>query len=153
MDEHGYLCKSSNFLINTEICFVFLVWAAGNRVQSLLGPEVIPVHCAAVDNRGELTAPFTELFSNRWEGKYDMESLPALWNKEGELLISAVSLVGFTSSLFDFLTDCSLFILREQIGNLTWVEQIVDVFKEALTHNLCVWEKELNLFFVETASN
>jgi len=57
-----------------------------------------------------------------------METLAALRNKVGELLVTSIALTGFAGTSLDFLANGGLLVDGEQVGNLTRVEQVVDIF-------------------------
>ena len=113
MDEHSDFGKLSNALLNAKSVGVLGERAGSHVVEGFSRPEVIPVHGAAVNDGGELSATLSELFSNRGEGQHNVETLSALGDKVIELGVSAVTLSCFTSASLDILTDGGLLISRE----------------------------------------
>ena len=79
-----------------------------------------------------------------------MKLLAALLDKERVLVGSVITHSDFISLISDFIANDFFLILREQVRNLTTIQQIVDVFQEVLTHDLCVREQELNWVLIQT---
>lgn len=69
-----------------------------------------------------------------------MKLLPALFNEVSINLVSAAAHSCFVGFVGDFVADCLFLVLREKVGNLSSVEQVVDIFEEVLTDNLAVRE-------------
>jgi hypothetical protein len=54
------------------------------------------------------------------------------------------------SFIGNFVDDCILFFLREEVWNLTGVKEVVNVFEEVFTDDLVVGKNELLLVFSVT---
>lgn len=113
MDEHSNFRKLSDALFNAKSFSILSVGAGSHVVEGFSRPEVVPVHGAAVDDGGELSATLSELFSDGGESQHNVETFSALGNKVVELGVSAVSLSSFTSASLDILTDRGLLVSRE----------------------------------------
>ena len=129
-------------LCDSELRLNGLVLTVGHRVESLSWPRVVPVHCAAVDDARELPASISELISDRREGKDDVEVLSADLDEIGVDLVSVVSAVRFAGSVSHVIEDGDLLVGWEQVGDLTTVQEVVDVLEEGLPHDLGVGEQE-----------
>jgi hypothetical protein len=150
VDKDGSFSKLLLGVLNAKLLLVFVVLAVSDWVESFSWPRVVPINRAAVDDRGELTATISELVTNGWESQHDMQTLTALWDEVGVDFITISTFADCTSSVWKIVADAYLLIWWEEIGNLTGVQQIVNVFKETLLHDLGVWEEELDCFFVNT---
>jgi hypothetical protein len=80
-----------------------------------------------------------------------MHALTTLSNEESVDLISVVTLAGGACDFGKLVTNVDLFIEGEQVGNLTGVEQVVNIFEEGFVNDLSVTEEELDGFLFETA--
>jgi len=129
-------------LCDSELRLHGLVLTVGHRVESLPWPRVVPVDGAAVDDARELPASISELISDRREGKDDVEVLSADLDEVGVDLVSVVSTIRFPGSGSHIIEDGDLLLWWEQVGDLTTVQQVVDVLQEGLLHDLGIGEQE-----------
>ena len=112
--------------------------------QCILGPLAKPVDRAAINQRGEHSDSRSEVVANGGKAEHNVEVLLDLVNEEGvKLLGSAIRglLLGPWLSANHF-ADLHLFLHGEDIGNLSGVEQIVDILDEPLALDLTVGEEE-----------
>ena len=75
-----------------------------------------------------------------------MKSFTTLLDEKGVNLVSALVHASRFGFVCDIVAKNFFFIFREQVWNLTGVEQVVDVFKEIFTDDLVVRKQELLLF-------
>lgn len=122
MDETRGLAENIKLLSDTELGLIVLEISVGDGEESLSGPRIVPIDGAAVDNGGELQASLSELLSDRGEGQHNMESFSALLHEEG---VQRVSCGAILSSGGDLFKDGNLFVIREEVGDLTSVEQVI----------------------------
>jgi len=119
-----------------------LILSVGDRIEGLTWPWVVPIDRAAVDDTGELSAPVSELVTNRRECKSNVKVFSAYLHKVGINLVSVVSLFGLSGSWAHLVAYSNLFLWREEVGNLTTIEQVVDIFQEGLLDNLSIRKQE-----------
>jgi hypothetical protein len=67
-----------------------------------------------------------------------MQVLSAKRNEICINLVPAITLANFSRFLSQLITNRNLLIWWVQVGDLTTVEQVVNVLKERLFNNLCV---------------
>ena len=77
-----------------------------------------------------------------------MELLTALIHEESIDLIAAAIHADSFSFVLDLVAQSLLFVFREEVGNFTGVQKVVDVFEESLVDDLVVREQELLLVIV-----
>jgi len=80
-----------------------------------------------------------------------MQTFTALRDEVRVNFVSVLTFSDGTGTVCQLITNVDLLIHWEQVGNLTRVEQVVDVFEEALINDLGIREKELDSLFVDTA--
>jgi hypothetical protein len=119
-----------------------LILSVSDRVECLTWPWIVPIDRAAVDDTGELSAPVSELVTNGRECKSNMKVFSAYLHKVSVNLVSVVSLFGLSSSLAHLVAYSNLLLRREEVGNLTAIEQVVNIFQEGLLDNLSIREQE-----------
>mmetsp|Transcript_13243 Transcript_13243/g.37393 ORF Transcript_13243/g.37393 Transcript_13243/m.37393 type:complete len:219 (+) Transcript_13243:4609-5265(+) len=115
----------------------------GNRLQRLGGPLGKPVDGAAVDQRGELSEAVTEGVADGAQADRHVqvllgsvnEVLPQLLRTlQGQLLLLRSHSRGLDHS--------SPLVVREHVGHLATVQQVVDVFHKRLVLYLSVAEQK-----------
>jgi len=140
MDLDGHLAEVIKLLSNAKLLLLGGVLTVSDRVEGLTWPWVVPVDGAAVDDTWELTAPVSELVSDWRKGENDMEVLSTDLHEEVVDLFTAVSHISLLGALAHFVADSELLVDGVQIGDLTSVEKVIDVFQEGLLDDLRVRE-------------
>jgi hypothetical protein len=103
-----------------------------------------PIDGAAVDYRREHPDSGPKGVTDRTEGKHDVKILLALLNEEAVELgwRSLLQFILVFSDRTHQLHQLRLLLVREEVGHLVGIEEVVDVLHERLVLDLSVGEKE-----------
>jgi len=110
--------------------------------QRILWPWEEPINYCIANKAWEVTASNTEGITSWWHAHHDMQVLTAPVNK-----VLPSELFGFgellsTDLFIEWWCKSILFFFREETGNHTDSQDVVDKFEEAFFNNVGVSEKE-----------
>ena len=114
----------------------------GDALERLDGPPVVPVDGAAVDERREHAAAHAERGADGRHREYDVQVLARAVHKEFLQIILGLGDLAILGERAHSVGDLLPLIVREEVGHLARVEDVVDVLDEGLLDDLCVGEEE-----------
>ena len=141
MDLHADLGQVLDELGDVQVLVVLEV-PLGHREQRFVRPLLVPVDRAAVDDAGELTAPHSQLVPHGREGQHDVQVVPDQVHEVLKSVVSGLKVTGLFSQGLDVPDDLLDILWSHQVGHFPGVQDVVDVLKEGLPHDLGVREEE-----------
>mmetsp|Transcript_49837 Transcript_49837/g.161249 ORF Transcript_49837/g.161249 Transcript_49837/m.161249 type:complete len:205 (+) Transcript_49837:4569-5183(+) len=125
----------------------------GDSNQGITGPRGVPIDGAAIHQRWELPNACAPAIADGRKAHDNRDQCLTLLDEEGiELCRCSIrSFALVPGGVANHLAHCNLFVRREQIWNLTGVQEVVDVLHKALLLDLRVAEQEHGLLAIPTS--
>lgn len=144
MDFHAYVAELFRERGEAEF-FLRLVLLIGDAVEGLVGPLVVPIDGAAVDNRREHPASVSQFLADRGEGQHDMEVFTHELHEIFQQRLPGVDYFRVFIFLREYphvREDFLVILRRPEVRDLPDVQQIIDILEETFLHNLRVRKQE-----------
>jgi hypothetical protein len=106
--------------------------------QSLLGPSGEPVEGTTVDKRWEVSATDSQDGADGRHTETDVQVLPDQSGEQVENVVDVVNNLPLSTDGSDSILDLILIFIGHQVGDLSSVQQVIQILDERLTNDLSV---------------